>query len=134
VLLAYQPPAAIEKLGSALPRFTSRTIGSTAALAREFSRIREVGYAINRGEWRDGVCGLAAPIRDGSGTVIAAIGISGPADRLKARRLKDLAPSVVEAAWTISRSLGAPIERSAESQKSARQEHQRANHAAIVGY
>ncbi|MFX7820791.1 IclR family transcriptional regulator C-terminal domain-containing protein, partial [Acinetobacter baumannii] len=67
---------------------------------------RVQGFAVNKGEWRDSVCGLAAPIRDASGSVIAAVGISGPAERLKPKRLKELVAPVVEAAAVISASLG----------------------------
>jgi DNA-binding IclR family transcriptional regulator len=70
------------------------------------NRAVENGYAINRGEWREGVCGVAAPIKDARGVVIAAIGISGPAERLRPKAAKQLVSAVVEAAHTISVRLG----------------------------
>ena len=85
--------------------FTEISI-SAHELDTELSRIRDQGYALNRGEWREQVCGVAAPIRDVSGEVIAAIGISGPAERLKPRRMKELCPFLIDAANEISARLG----------------------------
>ena len=50
------------------------------------------GYAINRGEWREGVGGLAVALFNSLDQPVAAVGISGPLDRLSAARMKQLAP------------------------------------------
>ncbi len=81
-------------------------IRTNLELVREMARVRQLGYAINKGEWRDGVCGIGAPIRDSSKQVIAAVGISGPASRMKPTFMKEQAPVVVEIAMQISRALG----------------------------
>lgn len=47
------------------------------------ARVRQHGYAVNRGEWRESVGGVGAPIRDPGGRVVAAIGVSGPIGRLR---------------------------------------------------
>lgn len=91
-----------------LKRFTKKTITTTSMIRAELSRIRELGYSVNNGEWRDSVKGLAAPIYGSSGDVIAAVGISGPAERLKARQIKEFTPMVVAAGEAISADLGAP--------------------------
>lgn len=105
-LLAHANPSVVDAVTRELRRHTANTITDPAQLCAELKRVREAGYAINRGEWREGVCGVAAPIRDGRGTVIAAIGISGPVDRLKARTIRQLAPAVVEVAAAVSARLG----------------------------
>lgn len=105
-LLAFEPKAKIEALSSELTRFTPRTLTDMDALKKELADIRELGYAINRGEWRDSVCGLAAPILSASRRPVAALGISGPIDRLRPGVLRDLAPVVVEGARAVSRELG----------------------------
>jgi DNA-binding IclR family transcriptional regulator len=105
-LLASAGAAAVAAVAKDLRRYTPNTITDAGELRTELQRVLDNGYAINRGEWREGVCGLAAPIRDGRGTVIAAIGISGPVDRLKARALKQFAPAVLDAARLISARLG----------------------------
>lgn len=88
-----------------LRRFTPKTIVDPDEFLRELARIRSQGYAINRGEWRETVCGVAAPIVDPAGETIAAIGISGPAERVRPTRMRELAKLVVEAAEAVGRSL-----------------------------
>jgi IclR family pca regulon transcriptional regulator len=54
-----------------------------------------------------GLCGVAAPIRDGSRTAIAAINVSGPITTISRKRLlNELMPAVVHAAAQISLGLG----------------------------
>jgi DNA-binding IclR family transcriptional regulator len=50
--------------------------------------------------------GLAAPIRDASGTVIAAVGLAGPVQRLSKKNLRSFTPWVLHAAQAISTRLG----------------------------
>jgi IclR family KDG regulon transcriptional repressor len=105
-LLAYQKDGELFRLVDPIERFTARTATDLEDLRKELSRVRHLGYAVNRGEWREGVCGLAAPIRDSSGSVVASVGISGPASRLPPGVLKDHARVVMDAAASISRALG----------------------------
>lgn len=105
-LLAHAPEAVLNRVVETLKRYTPRTITNGDALRKELRRVRDVGYAVNRGEWRETVCGLAAPIFDVRGEAIAAIGISGPIERLTSSRLRELVPLVVFAARAISRALG----------------------------
>ena len=69
-------------------------------------KIKKLKFAINRGEWRESVHGLAAPILDSSGSVIAAIGVSGPANRLPLVKLKEMARLVTDSADALSVNLG----------------------------
>jgi DNA-binding IclR family transcriptional regulator len=84
---------------------TSATITAPAELAAELSRIRTQGYAVNRGEWRESVWGVAAPILDATGRVVAAVGLSGPSTRIKPARIKPLSAKVMEAARRVSLAL-----------------------------
>lgn len=113
-MLAYASNNVLDEVSLKLKPYTSQTIVSPTELKAELARIREAGYAINKGEWREGVCGVAAPIRDARANVIAAIGISGPVERLKPRVLKQLAPTVVSVAQQISARLGYFAEREAQ--------------------
>ena len=81
-----------------LHAFTPATLADTSALALELERVRQQGYAVNRGEWRPSVWGIAAPVFDGSRRVVAAIGISGPAARIRARGIRILGELVMQAA------------------------------------
>lgn len=99
VLLAWreQPSTSLMTVRS-LPTFTPATLADTSALAIELERVRQQGYAVNRGEWRVSAWGVAAPVFDGRQRVVAAMGISGPAARVRARGVKRLSDLVVQAA------------------------------------
>jgi DNA-binding IclR family transcriptional regulator len=104
-LLAYNKEV-LQTLPDSLPAYTSRTIPTRDKLKRELERVRVQGFAINRGEWREGVCGVAAIVHDAQGKAIASIGISGPADRLNLATLRRFSDMVVDAARGLSRALG----------------------------
>jgi DNA-binding IclR family transcriptional regulator len=105
-LLAAQPSSYLDTLPKKLPRFTPATIGELEVLKTELAKASRLGYAINRGEWREGVGGLASPVFDGFDRPVAALGISGPLDRLTVARMKEFAPRVIEVSAELSRSLG----------------------------
>jgi len=84
VLLAFAPePLLTEVLASGLVSLTDRSITDGLRLREELSRIRSRGYAESYGEMELGTTSLAAPIRDGSGQVVAALGLAGPAARMR---------------------------------------------------
>jgi DNA-binding IclR family transcriptional regulator len=64
---------------------TTRTVRDLTALRRELAEVRRRGYATTVDELELGLTGIAAPVHDGRGTVIAALGISGPTARLEER-------------------------------------------------
>jgi DNA-binding IclR family transcriptional regulator len=106
-LLAWLLPSRLAELATGFERYTPHTIVDEPAFLRELERVRKQGYAVNRGEWRESVAGVGAPIRDPQGQVIAAVGISGPIERLKPSMARALAAPVVAAAQGISVGLGA---------------------------
>lgn len=105
-LLSTQGEGVLASLPNPLPRPTINSISSLAALREELALIRDTGYAVNREEWREGVSGLGAVIRDQSGVAIAAVGLSAPAGRMSDERTLHLGRSVMETATQISRALG----------------------------
>lgn len=104
--LAWADAITIVAAKETLKPHTTRSITSPEQLDVELERIRVQGFAINVGEWREQVCGVAAPIRDGSGRIIAALGVSGPADRLKPRVMHNLASTITQACEHVSSLLG----------------------------
>jgi len=105
-LLAFQDESYLQRFGERLHAYTPRTLGTQVELRQELAQVRQQGYAVNRGEWRETVGGLAAPIFDAHRRPLAAIGISGPLERLRSARLKAFAPDVLRAARGISDALG----------------------------
>ena len=106
VMLAWQPEHVISTICGHLQEMTPATVTSPARLLEEFSRAREEGYAITSAEWRQGVGGVAAPIRNDLGEAFAAVAISGPTERLTNAVLRKMAPLVVATARCISEELG----------------------------
>lgn len=106
-LLAFQPAAEIERiLARPLTRITDRTITDAVRMRAELALVRERGYAQAVGEVEEGLHGVAAPVRDASGAVIAAVSISGPSYRVTFDRLPDYGRLTVQAAAKIANRLG----------------------------
>lgn len=117
-LLAFADAGIQERLLAAgLPRYTPQTHADGNDFWQEMARIRERGCAINTGEWRTEVRGVAAPVFDASGRAVAAIGVCSPAARMPDARLSEACASVVDIASRLSAQLGGkpPITRLDES-------------------
>lgn len=71
--------------GVELTRYTERTITDIASLAAELRKVRMDGYAVDAEEYEKHVVCLAAPVRNFEGVTEAAIGISGPKERMEAQ-------------------------------------------------
>lgn len=106
-LLAHAGESARAMIGKyPLPAYTPNTITDAEDLRREMQQIRAKGVAVNRGEWRESVHGLAAIVFDADGSPSTAIGISGPAERLRPAKLQQYERLVKKAAEGLSRALG----------------------------
>lgn len=101
-ILAWQTALYLGGLAGRLQRHTPKTITDPADFLRDLERVRANGYAVNRGEWRESVWGIASPISNADGVVVAAIGVSGPASRIKPAHIKELASDVMAAAAAVS--------------------------------
>jgi IclR family acetate operon transcriptional repressor len=82
-IVAFLPEDQRERLlTGSQPAYTGTTITDVAEMRSHLDEIRERGYAVNRGEWRDDVTAVAAPVLDMNGVPVAAISVSSPAHRL----------------------------------------------------
>ncbi|GAA1865151.1 IclR family transcriptional regulator [Pseudonocardia ailaonensis] len=99
------PPALKDALDQP-ERFTDHTLRDRAAIEAGLTRVRERGYATVVEEYEIGLNAVAAPIRDQTGGVVAALSLAGPSYRLPPERLDDLAPTVVAAGKEVSRRMG----------------------------
>lgn len=68
--------------------------------------IRERGYDTVLHDQERGLFGIAAPVRDAEGTVIAALNLAGPLSRMDDNRFHQLLSSVLSTALAISTGLG----------------------------
>lgn len=94
VLLAYSDAATQQAV---LPhaKFTDRTL----------AEVRKRGWAQSAAEREAGVASISAPVRDGRGTVIAAVSVSGPIDRMGRRPGERWAADLLAAAEALTRRL-----------------------------
>jgi DNA-binding IclR family transcriptional regulator len=106
VLLAFRDPDARDAYAAdGLSRHTSRTVTDPADLRSDCRSIRDRGLAFDRGELFEGMRGVAAPVRQDE-SVVAAVGVLGPAERLSGKRLEeDLPGLVLSAAKSVELSL-----------------------------
>ena len=70
---------------------------SIEALSAHLDLVNARGYAIEDQEHIPGIRGVAAPIVDHRGLTVAAIGLSGPTERLAKEQLHELGPALIEA-------------------------------------
>lgn len=109
VLLAYSAHAEISRvLGEPLPAYTEQSIIDPAELAEMLEQIRADGFGINHSGYRDEVGGIAAPVRDHTGQVVASVGLCMPEHRFVPERLELLRDLTIRAAVDVSGALGGP--------------------------
>lgn len=108
VLLAHWPATARRRyMSRPLERFTDASVTDPTALRAKLAAARADGWAWGREEFASGINSVAAPVRDESGAVVAAIHAHGPAYRFPpAGRDDKVARLTADAAAAISERLG----------------------------
>ncbi len=108
-LLAYLPD---DELAEMLDRIemlslTPNTITDRGKLLEELQRVRERGFSLNNRELEVGLRSVAAPVRDDSNRVIAAVNIAVPSSRVTMEELRgNFAKRIMEVAKAISEGMG----------------------------
>ncbi len=82
-----------------------RTVGSPAALVRSIAADRERGYTVVDEEFEPDLIGVAVPVRDPAGAIVAAINVSAPRFRF-IDRVPEAAAALTVAATELTRELG----------------------------
>lgn len=85
---------------------TEYTITSMDTLRSELENIKKQGYALDMEECEMGVRCAAAPLRDFSGKIVAAISTSGPIGRMTQEKLDSIIEEITSTAGEISQKLG----------------------------
>ncbi len=106
-ILAFQPAEVIERVVAAglAPR-TPKTLTAADKFIKALGVVRQRGCAIEDEESELGMVCIAAPIRDDSGDVVAAVGIAGPLMRLSKKSIAAFLPLVIATADLVSVRLG----------------------------
>ena len=99
-----------DELGGLLPassvrRGRPRAPQSDSELWDRLCAARERGFAVADEEFEDGVVGVAAPVRDFAGRIVAAVNVSAPTFRF-GDRLEEAGAQVRSAAADLSGALG----------------------------
>ena len=89
-----------------LDRRTARTLTTVSRLADDIKVTARRGWALADSELEPGLVAIAAPVRASSGSVIAALSITGPSSRLTPARIREFARLLVAAALEISTAMG----------------------------
>lgn len=106
-LLAFSSRDLVDQITSKpLGRMTARTITNRKQLLKELEAVRACGHAISHGERFEDALGLAAPIFNSTGRVVAAINVAGPITRFTDAEAAKSAPVIMQLASQISRTLG----------------------------
>lgn len=107
ILLAFAPESVqTQLLAQRLNRYTPATRVDATWIAADLHRIRTRGYLVTSDEVVAGAVGIAAPIRDAVGTVVAVVHVSSPSMRMRPPRPRNLLPQVMDAAAKLSEALG----------------------------
>lgn len=105
VFLAYGSPERTHELVSSGQVFLPSHLTAEAYL-RRLEGCREHGYAVNYGELAEDEVGVAAPVFDHTGKVVAAVMIAAPKYRVSQEHLAELVRCCKRAAENISTRLG----------------------------
>lgn len=102
-MLAYQPDEVITRMVNE----ELLSVDNLDALKGELEEVRQRGFATSFNGSRPGVNSVSAPIWGPEQLPVAALSVSGPAERFSPERMLGMSASVMNAATRISESLGA---------------------------
>jgi IclR family KDG regulon transcriptional repressor len=108
VLLAYLSPSELQTYLSRveLRPLTSKTITDPETLVRELEQVRKCGYAMDNEETYPAHMCVGGPIRDHTGSVVAALSLAGLTEHFTEHGLEHLVEIMRKVAAAISRDLG----------------------------
>ena len=110
-LLAQMHDAEVERLfEDKLPRMTPTTLGTRSALLKELAQVRQRGYALSLGAWREDVGGVAIALAGPEGRAVAALNVAAPVRKFTRDWLEQAIPAIRQTAREIERAFGAPME------------------------
>jgi IclR family KDG regulon transcriptional repressor len=84
---------------------SKHTITNRSKLIADLKKIRRYGYAFSNEEIDVGVSGVAAPILNREGEVVASICVVGPVNKINKRNLGSIARAVINSAQAVSRKM-----------------------------
>lgn len=103
VLLAGLPPHEIARIAqkTGLPARTQNTITDSEELIEDVLKVRKQNYALDLGEFEEGLCCIAAPIMDEVNAITASIAVAGPLTRFN----EEVRPEIIELMQTVAQAI-----------------------------
>ncbi len=108
ILLAYHnKPYIVERImAEGLPRMGPNSPTDPEELKCQLSQIKRLGYAICIDEMHENVVSIAAPVRDYTDEVVAAVAVVGTRERIDDSKINRFVETIIEAAHEVSIRLG----------------------------
>jgi DNA-binding IclR family transcriptional regulator len=107
VLLAFQSADYVQQfLERGLAQYTPKTLTRRDAVLGMLEEVRQREHAVDDEESEGGLRAIAAPVRNHTGAVIAALGVAAPLQRMSKKAMQACVPSVIETANAVSSRLG----------------------------
>jgi DNA-binding IclR family transcriptional regulator len=109
VLLAYMTDVELDRYFTKTPKlhnYTPNTVTDPDEIKKSLLKAKQQGFAMEREEYTAGIVGIAAPVKNEIGRVVAALGILIPEPRATKKREAELIPLVMSTATEISNALG----------------------------
>jgi DNA-binding IclR family transcriptional regulator len=127
ILLAFQPDTEVNRLlqkSPLTPPPTKKSITHEKEFKERLRKVSKQEFVVDEGEAIDGITGVAAPIRDFTNKVVAAIGVGFISSSEDSKGVKRILRDVRRTAQTISQELGylrtRPVSVSGKGKKSQR--------------
>jgi IclR family transcriptional regulator, KDG regulon repressor len=108
LLMAYLPNHEVNRLltKSPLTPLTKRSITDQARFTKRLAAIRKQDFIFEQDEAFDGISGVAAPVRNASGAVVAGIGVGFISSAQDTESVREIIQGVRSTALAVSESLG----------------------------
>jgi IclR family transcriptional regulator, KDG regulon repressor len=107
VLLANQPADYVKQIvDRGLTAYTPETVTKREVLLAMLEEVKLREHAVDDEESEVGLRAIAAPVRNHTGAVIAALGVAAPVQRMSKKAMQACVPNVMETANAVSTRLG----------------------------
>jgi DNA-binding IclR family transcriptional regulator len=112
MIMAYLPDSEVEELlkKNPLQATTKKSFTKNEPFKKWLAQIRKEGVAIDVERTFDGITGLAVPIRNFQGKVVASLGVCFISSAVDSRAMKRISSAAQKTAGKISREIGYPGE------------------------
>jgi IclR family transcriptional regulator, KDG regulon repressor len=108
VLMAYLPESEIGRMLDKYPltAVTKKSLTDEAEFMELLRKVQDQGYFIDADTSIEGTSGVAAPVRDSAGKVVASVGCGFISSSVDSRELETIVQEVMDTARKISKELG----------------------------